>query len=464
MDKTQFEKFEKRNNEMRDQQEKNTQAVKDSGMLVSESIEKQVASQEKNTDKIQKTNKDSFVTLAEKISGFKESFRKTFTDWFGTPGDLRQLFKKITKPVRNAVGAVGRGVKKGAETIFDVLKTGTLLLGGIFAFKKFVDGFRNFEELFGSGAGLDQKIVSGILNVAKGFLGLEDDTVKKLADSYNNFRNQIQDYIKVFEQEGFLGGALKLGEDAIKAMFSSFTSVAITVITAATFIKPLRKLLLLPFEMLGKSIKFKSPTVSTPGLTPTTGVDPTTGAPTKQKIKYNPALKRYQDQTGKMVAKNKIDPLKRFFARLAPRTLATSLIPILTNPAFLGAIAVGGIGYTIYDQFLKKDLERIKEDGLFGEKLKEREKEDKRLRETKLADQYDYKGLRDALANQLEKSRYNVDMQKEIMADFDANLRAGNRESAISIASQNQVNTQNFQNSYFGGGGTKPGLSAEYAN
>ncbi len=415
------------------------------------------------------------ATLAESFTklktGFVDGFRNTFDDYFGTPGDFRQFVKKLTDPVKNAVSSVGRGVQKGAETIFDVLKTGTLILGGIFAFKKFVRGFQDFEKLFGPGAALDQKIISGILNVAKGFLGLEDDTIKKLAASYDKFRNKIISIAKSFEDEGFLGGLKTLITDTL---FGSVKAGLTTIALGAVFSSTIRSLVLAPFK-LASMIATKSLAARSASMAAMTAGDVAAGAasgavPTgtgKDKVRYNPTTKRFQSKTtGQFVKAANVSKLARAVAMAAvgPKMLASALIPVLLNPAFLGAIAVAGIGYTIYDKFLKEDLARIKEDGLFGDKLRKRQEEDKLKRDSNLNERYDFDRLQKDYNKKIDEL-YRSEKQRQVMKeDFAAARAAGNNEAIMAMSASAQIDNRQYSNTNFGGGGTKPGASDEYSN
>lgn len=443
--------------------DKNTQAIKDLSDVISSGQSDLIDNQNENATKVQQNTQSQFTTLASKLSVIGDSFRDTFSDWFGTPGDFRQKFGKLTSPVKDAVTSVGRGVKKGAESIFEVLKQGTLLLGGIFAFKRFVDGFRQFSDLFGENATLDEKIISGLLSIAQGFLGLNEETIQSLAQTYTKFKQDINSYINVFKEEGFLAGISKIATDSITKMFSSLETAVITLVAAATFSKTLRGIMLAPFKMIAKQIAGAS-IAGAAASTVTSSMKPelATDKRGRQFVRGVGADgKATADYSKKAI--QKATPSKKGLG-LGPKALAKALLPIMTNPAFLATIAAGGIMYTIYDKYLSEDLDRISKDGLFGDKLKKRQEEDRQSRINDLRNRVDYGSSRDKLAEALEKTRYSEQMQKDLMADYDALVKRGELEKATSMLSQYNVSTTTSTNIQTGGGGTKPGLSEAYAN
>ena len=128
-----------------------------------------------------------------------ETTMDAFRKYFGTMGDFKQFLGKLGG---DAVEGVNRQrekitdkVKDGFAFIFDIIKFGLVLFGGLTALTGFMDGWNNAFEWFGENATFGDMLASGLAGIVQAFTGITDEEAKGIAENAAYYINGILGFL-----------------------------------------------------------------------------------------------------------------------------------------------------------------------------------------------------------------------------------------------------------------------------
>jgi len=214
-----------------------SQAVKDEANT--ESLKKAIEGGSAETEKL-----SSQITPAKQSDAFKnglrgflgidfvENFKKIGTG-FEKIGDTisKKLDKIVVAPVKSFFGG-----------LFDAVKLGIALVGGVIALQGFMDGWEKASDWFEGNVDWTEKISSAITGVIQAFTGLSDEEAKKLAEKINHFVEKIQTIATEFFNiigiiTGFKEGGLLDLTSSIGTIFSELGFIGTALVGLLAYFK-----------------------------------------------------------------------------------------------------------------------------------------------------------------------------------------------------------------------------------
>ena len=128
-----------------------------------------------------------------------ETTMDAFRKYFGTMGDFKQFLGKLGGGAMDKAGEVGTKisdkVKDGFSFIFDIIKFGIVLFGGLTAITGFMDGWNNAFEWFGENATFGDMLASGLAGIVQAFTGISDEEAKGIAENAAYYINGILGFL-----------------------------------------------------------------------------------------------------------------------------------------------------------------------------------------------------------------------------------------------------------------------------
>ena len=128
-----------------------------------------------------------------------ETTMDAFRKYFGTMGDFKQFLGKLGGGAMDKAGEVGTKisdkVKDGFSFIFDIIKFGLVLFGGLTALTGFMDGWNNAFEWFGENATFGDMLASGLAGIVQAFTGISDEEAKGIAENAAYYINGILGFL-----------------------------------------------------------------------------------------------------------------------------------------------------------------------------------------------------------------------------------------------------------------------------
>ena len=128
-----------------------------------------------------------------------ETTMDAFRKYFGTMGDFKQFLGKLGGGAMDKAGEVGTKisdkVKDGFSFIFDIIKFGLVLFGGLTAITGFMDGWNNAFEWFGENATFGDMLASGLAGIVQAFTGITDEEAKGIAENAAYYINGILGFL-----------------------------------------------------------------------------------------------------------------------------------------------------------------------------------------------------------------------------------------------------------------------------
>ena len=129
-----------------------------------------------------------------------ETTMDAFRKYFGTMGDFKQFLGKLGGGAMDKAGEVGTKisdkVKDGFSFIFDIIKFGLVLFGGLTALTGFMDGWNNAFDWFGENATFGDMLASGLAGIVQAFTGITDDEAKGIAENAAYYINGVISILK----------------------------------------------------------------------------------------------------------------------------------------------------------------------------------------------------------------------------------------------------------------------------
>ena len=129
-----------------------------------------------------------------------ETTMDAFRKYFGTMGDFKQFLGKLGGGAMDKAGEVGTKisdkVKDGFSFIFDIIKFGLVLFGGLTALTGFMDGWNNAFEWFGENATFGDMLASGLAGIVQAFTGISDEEAKGIAENAAYYINGVISILK----------------------------------------------------------------------------------------------------------------------------------------------------------------------------------------------------------------------------------------------------------------------------
>ena len=129
-----------------------------------------------------------------------ETTMDAFRKYFGTMGDFKQFISKLGGGAMDKAGEVGTKigdkVKDGFAFIFDIIKFGLVLFGGLTALQGFMNGWNKAFDWFGENASFGDKLAAGLAGIVQAFTGLTDEEAKGVAENAAYYINGVMNFLK----------------------------------------------------------------------------------------------------------------------------------------------------------------------------------------------------------------------------------------------------------------------------
>ena len=192
-----------------------------------------------------------------------ETALDAFKKYFGTMGDFKQFIGNLRDTrAGKQVTKITDKVKDGFAFIFDIIKFGLVLFGGLTALTGFMNGWNKAFDWFGKNASFGDMLASGLAGIVQAFTGITDDKAKGIAENAAFYINGVISFLKRIvaafgnitglrerqDGESFLGdAALVVGSllfmfgpkgmigSAISFLFKGFMALAGIIATAVGF-------------------------------------------------------------------------------------------------------------------------------------------------------------------------------------------------------------------------------------
>ena len=130
----------------------------------------------------------------------KETAMDAFRKYFGTMGDFKQFIGKLGGDAAEGFNKqrekITDKVKDGFAFIFDIIKFGLVLFGGLTALTGFIDGWNNAFDWFGKNASFGDMLASGLAGIVQAFTGITDEEAKGIAENAAFYINGVIDFLK----------------------------------------------------------------------------------------------------------------------------------------------------------------------------------------------------------------------------------------------------------------------------
>ena len=126
-----------------------------------------------------------------------ETALDAFQKYFGTMGDFKQFIGNLGDTrAGKQVTKITDKVKDGFAFIFDIIKFGLVLFGGLTALTGFIDGWNNAFDWFGDNASFGDMLASGLAGIVQAFTGITDEEAKGIAENAAFYINGVIDFLK----------------------------------------------------------------------------------------------------------------------------------------------------------------------------------------------------------------------------------------------------------------------------
>ena len=126
-----------------------------------------------------------------------ETALDAFKKYFGTMGDFKQFIGNLRETrAGKQVTKITDKVKDGFAFIFDIIKFGLVLFGGLTALTGFMDGWNNAFDWFGENATFGDMLASGLAGIVQAFTGISDEEAKGIAETAAYYINGVISILK----------------------------------------------------------------------------------------------------------------------------------------------------------------------------------------------------------------------------------------------------------------------------
>ena len=150
-------------------------------------------------EKLSALDNAAYAQLQYAEDAADETTMDAFRKYFGTMGDFKQFLGKLGGGAMDKAGEVGTKisdkVKDGFSFIFDIIKFGLVLFGGLTALTGFMDGWNNAFEWFGENATFGDMLASGLAGIVQAFTGITDEEAKGIAENAAYYINGILGFL-----------------------------------------------------------------------------------------------------------------------------------------------------------------------------------------------------------------------------------------------------------------------------
>ena len=125
-----------------------------------------------------------------------ETALDAFKKYFGTMGDFKQFIGKLGDTrAGKQVTKITDKVKDGFAFIFDIIKFGLVLFGGLTALTGFMNGWNKAFDWFGENATFGDMLASGLAGIVQAFTGISDEEAKGIAENAAYYINGILGFL-----------------------------------------------------------------------------------------------------------------------------------------------------------------------------------------------------------------------------------------------------------------------------
>ena len=126
-----------------------------------------------------------------------ETALDAFKKYFGTMGDFKQFIGKLGDTrAGKQVTKITDKVKDGFAFIFDIIKFGLVLFGGLTALTGFMNGWNKAFDWFGENATFGDMLASGLAGIVQAFTGISDEEAKGIAETAAYYINGVISILK----------------------------------------------------------------------------------------------------------------------------------------------------------------------------------------------------------------------------------------------------------------------------
>ena len=131
------------------------------------------------------------IAYAEEMKD--ETTLDAFKKYFGSMGDFKQFLGNLKDSAGDRVTKIKDKIKDGFDFIFDIIKLGLALFGGLTALSGFINGWNKVNDWFSEkdNPTIGDRIAAGLAGIVQAFTGISDEEAAKKANQAAFYINGI---------------------------------------------------------------------------------------------------------------------------------------------------------------------------------------------------------------------------------------------------------------------------------
>ena len=131
------------------------------------------------------------IAYAEEMKD--ETTLDAFKKYFGSMGDFKQFLGNLKDSASDRVTKIKDKIKDGFDFIFDIIKLGLALFGGLTALSGFINGWNKVNDWFSEkdNPTIGDRIAAGLAGIVQAFTGISDEEAAKKANQAAFYINGI---------------------------------------------------------------------------------------------------------------------------------------------------------------------------------------------------------------------------------------------------------------------------------
>jgi len=126
-----------------------------------------------------------------------ETTLDAFKKYFGSMGDFKQFLGNLKDSAGDRVTKIKDKIKEGFDFIFDIIKLGLVLFGGLTALSGFINGWNKVNDWFSEkdNPTIGDRIAAGLAGIVQAFTGISDEDAAKKANQAAFYINAVIDFL-----------------------------------------------------------------------------------------------------------------------------------------------------------------------------------------------------------------------------------------------------------------------------
>lgn len=174
-------------------------AVKEAEIIIGrqeEGVEMSEADKEQ-LDKLSAIEKAAQTQIAYAKEMKDETTLDAFKKYFGSMGDFKQFLGNLKDSAGDRVTKIKDKIKDGFDFIFDIIKLGLVLFGGLTALSGFINGWNKVNAWFSEkdNPTIGDRIAAGLAGIVQAFTGISDEEAAEKANQAAFYINAVIDFL-----------------------------------------------------------------------------------------------------------------------------------------------------------------------------------------------------------------------------------------------------------------------------